>query len=90
MQVALTRNYIESFCNAHFTEKNMIAAFGHNNKALDGTMRNLTQNDINTFGVNVTFVAALHANGLMHLDSTRTKTLRLINYVNKHFDLKDE
>ena len=90
MQVALTRNYIESFCNAHFTEKNMIASFGHNYKAIDGTMRNLTQNDIDTFGVNITFVAALHANALMHLDSTRTKAIRLINYANKYFDLKQE
>lgn len=89
IEVSILQKDLEPFFKAHFTPAN-IYNYMKNGTVLDSRMRNITQNDLDGLSVDIVMAKTLNESSLGHLEKAREKAVRMIQYVDRQFEPKDE
>jgi hypothetical protein len=82
--------YIGDFLKAHFTPANMHAAFHDEKPVANGDMRDLAQNDLTRFSVQLTLIEGFNKDLMSYDKKLQHNAVELINYVKKQYNLGDE
>jgi hypothetical protein len=83
-------NYIGGFLKDHFTPANMHAAFYDEKPISNGDMRNLTQDDLTRFSVELTLIEGFNRDLISYDKKLQANAVELINYAKKQYNLEDE
>ena len=83
-------NYIEGFMKDHFTPVNMHAAFYNERSVVNGDLRNLKQDDLMRFGVEITLIEGFNKDLISYDKKLQANAVELINYIKKQYKLEDE
>jgi hypothetical protein len=81
--------YIGDFLKAHFTPANMHAAFYDEKPIVNGDMRDLTQNDLARFSVELTLIEGFNKDLISYDKKLQANAVELINYVKKQYDIEE-
>jgi hypothetical protein len=82
-------NDIKSFFKDHFIPVNMYA-LSHDKSAINGDMRNLTQNDITRLGVAIVLIDGFNDDLMSYDKKLKQDAVNTIRYVNNQYNLSDE
>jgi len=82
--------YIGDFLKAHFTPANMHAAFYDEKPIVNDDMRDLKQEDLARFSVELTLIEGFNKDLISYDKKLQANAVELINYVKKQYGLEDE
>jgi hypothetical protein len=80
-------NYVGGFLKNHFTPANMHASFYDEKPISNGDMRNLTQDDLTRFSVELTLIEGFNKDLISYDKKLQANAVELINYVKKQYGL---
>lgn len=83
------KDYFECFIAKHFTQANAKSLLGSDTVA-EARFRNITQDDLEQFSVNVTIVEMYEATLEHHYQKIKTKAAEFMKYVKQEYNLKEE
>ena len=83
----LKQKVFNDFFGDHFMQENLQAVL-NDKPALNGQMRNLSQNDLTRFATQLVLVSAFTADQLQYAGKTKQDAIELMNYVKKQYDLE--
>jgi hypothetical protein len=90
LEESLLKN-LEAFMRAHFTMANMNAIMNSkNNQAVNGKLRNITQNDLEQLGVDIRLLKTIRNGGIEEKNGLKQKAVKMMQFVKSQYDLKDE
>jgi hypothetical protein len=90
MKSQFLSKYLEPFFMLHFTPDNLNGAFRHRLTAVNGQMRNLTQNDLTQLSVDLILIRGINSELISYNRRLKKQAVELIKYVTKQYHLEDE
>lgn len=81
--------YVEDFFKDHFTPLNMKSAFIDEKPVVDDEMRDLNQNSLTRFSIELTLIQGFNNDLISYDKKLKANAVDLLNYVKKQYDLEE-
>lgn len=88
--IKLGEESLEPFLYAHFTPANAYSLFGKDSLAVDGKMRNLTQNDMTELSIKLEVMGNVLSALIRTEKDLKDQAVKAIQYTVKQYDLTNE